>query len=178
MKQDDLNLFVVEIVNNRKSNSIVGIIYRHPSMCENRFNDIHLRNLIHKINNEKNKDIFIAGDFNFDLIKATSRQATSDFFELLTTNFLLPMILLPTKINSSSNTLIDNIFTNFFNPDIVSGNLTVSISDHLASFSIFPKDNQNHIPKKHNIFKQDRTNFKTDEDFMHFKEDFNNFDWN
>ena len=46
----------------------------------------------------------------------------------------------------------------------MSGNLTLAISDHLPSFTIFPKSNQNHIPKKHNLYKRDRTNFKEKED--------------
>ena len=87
------------------------------------------------------------------------------------------MILLPTKINSGTDTLIDNIFTNHFNPDTVSGNLTLAISDHLPSFSIFQKSNQNHIPKQHNFYKRDRTNFKEKEHFMLFMEDFINIDW-
>ena len=167
----------VEIVNKNKHNDIVGVIYRHPSMCDTDFIDNHMRGLIHKLSSEKNKNIFIAGDFNFDLIKASDHQQTADFYELLTSNFLLPMILLPTKINKGIDTLIDNIFTNFFNPDTVSGNLTLSISDHLPSFTIFPKSNQNHISKKHNIHKRDRTNFKDKEDYILFREDFNKLDW-
>ena len=69
----------VEIVNKNKSNNIVGVVYRYPSMCED-FNDNFLRNLIHKFHNENNKNIYIAGDFNFDLIKISDDQATADFF--------------------------------------------------------------------------------------------------
>ena len=42
----------------------------------------------------------------------------------MTSNFLLPTIKPLTKINTSNDTLIDNIFTNQFNPDITSGNHT------------------------------------------------------
>ena len=63
--------------------------------------------------------------------------------------------------------VIDNIFTNQINPDMLSGNLTVGISDHLISFFIIPNDNQNHLPKKHNLYTRktkdfDRTNFILD----------------
>ena len=71
------------------------------------------------------------------------------------------MILLPTKINSGIDTLIDNIFTNHYNPDTMSGNLTLAISDHLPLFTIFPKFNQNHIPKKHNLYKRDQRRLHT-----------------
>ena len=74
--------------------------------------------------------------------------ATSDFFDSLTSNFLLPMISLPTKINNVNDTLIDNIFTNQFVPEAVSGNITVGISDHLPSFAIIPNANQHHLQRK------------------------------
>ena len=53
----------------------------------------------------------------------------------------------------------------------------MAISDHIPSFTIFPKSNQNHIPKRHNLYKRDRSNFKDKEDFMLFREDFINIDW-
>ena len=37
-----------------------------------------------------------------------------------------------------SNTIIDNIFSNVINPDIILGNLTATISDHLLQFAIIP----------------------------------------
>ena len=52
----------------------------------------------------------------------------------MTSNFLLPTITLPTKINTSNDTLIDDIFANQLNPDIISGNQTVGISDHITTF--------------------------------------------
>ena len=77
----------------------------------------------------------------------------------MTANLLVPLILVPTKINSKNDTLIDNIFSNQFNSETVSGNLTVNFSDgHLPSFAIFPKPNQNHLPKKHNLYTRDIKN--------------------
>ena len=70
--------------------------------------------------------------------------------------------------NSISNTLIDNIFTSEVNPDIKSGNLTIGISDHLPSFVVIPKQNQKHLPKRHNLLKRDRKNFNKDEFVMDF----------
>ena len=84
-----------------------------------------------KLSTENNKKVSLAGDFNFDLIKASSNNETSDLFNIMTSNLLLSLITLPTKINTHSYTLIDNIFTNQFNPDFRTGNLTVGISDHL-----------------------------------------------
>ena len=73
---------------------------------------------------------------------------TFDFFNIMMSNFLQPLINIPTKINSTNDTIIDNIFANDLNPDTKSGNLSISISDHLPSFMIVPKQNQTHLPKK------------------------------
>ena len=85
----------------------------------------------------------------------------------------MPTITLPTKINSKNNTVIDNIFTSQYHPDLKSGNLLIGISDHLPSFLILPKTNQNHIPKKQNIFRRDMKNF----DRENFVLDFLDIDW-
>ena len=89
-------------------------------------------------------------------------------------NFLLPVITLPTKVNRDNNTLIDNIFTNHLHSDTKSGNLEINLSDgHLPSFLIMPKQNQNHQPKKHNIYTRSSKTF-IKEDFI---PDYNNINW-
>ena len=103
--------------------------------------------LFDKLSNE-NKKIFISGDFNFDLLNASKNNETFEFFNTMMSNFLLPVIILPTKINRGNNTLIDNIFTNHLNPDTKSGNLEINLSDgNLPSFVVIPRQNQNHLPK-------------------------------
>ena len=84
------------------------------------------------------------------------------------------LITLPTRITSSSKTLIDNIFSNSLNfPGKISGNFTVSISDHLPQFLIIPRVNY-HPPKKHKLFKQDTKRF----DKENFIAELINTDWN
>ena len=78
---------------------------------------------------------------------------TSNFYEKLTSNLIAPLITIPTKINTKNDTLIDNIFSNFLQSAIVSGNITVNFSGgHLPSFAIFPKSKSFNIPKKYNLF--------------------------
>ena len=74
-------------------------------------------------------------------------------------NCLLPLITIPTQINSGTNTLIDNIFTNHLHPDMKTGNLSIKISDHLPSFMIVPNQNQNHLPKTYNLYSHKSKNF-------------------
>ena len=96
--------------------------------------------------------MYKSGDFNFDLLNISSHDKTLNFFNIMTANFLLPLITLSTKINTVYDTLIDNIFTNQFHPEFETGNLAISISDQLPSFMVVSNSNQNHLPKKHNIY--------------------------
>ena len=85
---------------------------------------------------------------------------------------MLPTII-PSKINPKKNTIIDNIFTNQVHPDMLSANITLAISDHLPSFFIIPKDNQNHTPKKQNIYTRKTKNF----DKVNFVCDYLDINW-
>ena len=53
----------IEIVNPRKSNIIVGVIYRHPSMDLADFNCNYLNKLLENTSKEQ-KPNFLIGDFN------------------------------------------------------------------------------------------------------------------
>ena len=77
-----------------------------------------------------------------------------EYYDILTSHLFVPHITLPTRITSSSKTLIDNIFSN--DPDFstgVSGNFTFSISDHLPQFLILPGE-MKAPPSKHNILRR------------------------
>ena len=62
------------------------------------------------------------------------------FFNKTMSNFLLPVISIHTKINTVNDTLIDNIFTNEFHPDLISGNFTEDISDIILDYSYKEQD--------------------------------------
>ena len=58
-----------EIINPNGTNSIIGVIYRHPSGNSLDFLETHLKPLVqNKLSKEIiNKTVYIAGDFNYDL---------------------------------------------------------------------------------------------------------------
>ena len=87
---------------------------------------------------------------------------------------LLPYITLPTRITDRSQTLIDNIFSNSTSTNIISGNLTTSVSDHLPQFFIYPDFNKTFVPRKHNIHRRMTKNYEK----VSFYNDFINTDWN
>ena len=57
----------IEIVNLRKLNIIVGVIYRHPSMDLVDFNCNYLNKLLENVSKEQ-KSIFLLGSFNVNLL--------------------------------------------------------------------------------------------------------------
>ena len=77
----------------------------------------------------------------------------------MASNSFIPLILQPTRITSHSNTLIDNIFSNVIDPDIISGNLTATISDPLPQFSVIPNMFGNIPSNKSNIYERDWSKF-------------------
>ena len=96
----------------------------------------------------ENKHAFLLGDFNIDLMKIDIDEHTATFLDTLTSNFFVPHIH-PTRIIPHSKMLIDNIFSNTPNfSQRKSGNLTLSISDHLAQFLIIPVELGIYLKKK------------------------------
>ena len=91
---------------------------------------------IFEIASMERKQIFLLGDFNINLLNYNDHQP-NDFLIHLPDSFI-PYILHPTRITSHLKTLIDNIFSNFISPEIISGNITANISDHLPQFSFVP----------------------------------------
>ena len=83
------------------------------------------------------------------------------------------ILLSLTRITGRSRTLIDNILSNCIDPQITSGNLTSTISDHLPQFFIYPGLNKNFIPRKHNIYR--RNEMKLDKNKL--ISDFNSLNW-
>ena len=87
----------------------------------------------------ENKEVFLMGDFNINLLNYESNRETADFLNNMHSNSLVPYITLPTRITPRSKTLTDNIFFNEINEAAISRNLITDISDHHAQFLITPK---------------------------------------
>ena len=108
---------------------LIGAVYRSPSFPAIAFLD-PLEETLDKVNNE-HKPCLIGGDFNFDLLKHSTDDTSSNFVNLLASSGFLPCISLPTCITSQSSTLIDNFFCNDLSLVESSMVLLNDISDHL-----------------------------------------------
>ena len=124
--------------------------------------------------NKEDKKKYLLGDFNVDLLKIDDDSKSSKFFDTMTSNLFIPHIIHPTRITPKSKTLIDNIFSNATNYESgISGNITVSLSDHLAQFLIIPDECQ-HTEKKRNQFTREIKSF----DEENFMSDLSQIEWN
>ena len=126
----------IEIENSKGKNILVGLMYRPP----NSNFDIYCEDLeicFNKLSRE-NKQLYLMGDFNIDLLSANNYR--DRFLHLIYSNACYPHINKPTRINSNSSTLIDNIFSNIFDKDITTGLLYSEISDHLPIFLMCNND--------------------------------------
>ena len=140
-------------------------------MSISEFNNDYLINLLEKINLE-NKNVVLIGDYNINLLDYDISVDNSQFLNSMCSYSLFPTITQPTRITPKSRTLIDNIFINFHSPEVISGNITVSISDHLAQFISVPNLTKSNKPEK--VHKRCYKKFDKD----NFVEDISSVDWN
>ena len=135
-QNNEFQSYWIEIYNKNSSNIIVGVFYRHPKKLSNTSFSDNLNKTLDTIKNE-NKTIVITGDFNYDLLKIDHEPYAKQFIETLYNYQYQPCILEPTRIiNGNRPSLIDNIFLNTIDNNVVSGNITSPISDHLPNFLV------------------------------------------
>ena len=136
----------------------MGVIYRHASMDLTDFDCNYLNKLLENIS-KKQKSIFLIGNFNVNILNYNKHNQTNEFLNSLASNSLIPLILQQTRITSHSSTLIDNIFSNVIDLDVISGNLNATITDHLSQFAIVPNMFGNILGNKSNIYERGWSKF-------------------
>ena len=129
LKRNQVGSTFIEIINTKKAKIVVGCTYKNLNIDVIEFNN-HLNQMLEKVSKEQ-KQIFLLGDFNINLVNCNVHQPINDFLDSLASKSIIPYILKPTRLTSFSETLIDNIFPNILSSGIISGNLTATISDHL-----------------------------------------------
>ena len=117
-----------------------------------------INQLLDKISKEQ-KQFFLLGDFNINLLNYNEHQPTNEFLDSLASNSIIPYILQPTRLTSQCKTFIDNIFSNVLSCETISGNITATISDHLPQFLFAPNVLSNPLCNKSNILERDWSKF-------------------
>ena len=132
---ETIEYLFVEITVPHGKNIIVGFVYRPPNqntaLFLDKFNDI-----LSRISKD-NKQCYVMGDFNLDLLQYNHHTPTQEFIDTLFSHAFIPLISNPTRLTSYSATLIDNIFTNNLSQNVLNGIALNDSSDHLPVLLIF-----------------------------------------
>ena len=114
---------------------ILGSIYRPPNTDATEFTS-RMQKVIGRARKRTNH-LAIGLDHNLDLLKCELHNPTQSFMEMLYESNMIPTITKPTRITTSSATLIDNILINVeLSGSTTSGIIEDNISDHLPCFNI------------------------------------------
>ena len=166
-KSKEIESSFMQIIAPKKKNTILGCIYKHPNVSVGEFTDGFLEPLLEKLAFEK-KEVILMGDFNINLLNCNIDKNTSDYVDTLYSHAFFPTINSPMQITANSKTLIDNIFYNDVTKNIISGNITASISDHLTQFLLI--SNQNPSSKNQMLNTDEKRSFRNINS-MAFEED-------
>ena len=129
----------------------MGVIYRHPSIDLTHFNSNYLNKLLKNISKNQ-KSILLLRDFYVNLLNYNEHNLVNGFLDSLASNLFIPLVLQPTRINSHSNIVIDNISSKIIDSVLMLVNLTATISDHLPQCAIIPNMFGNTASNKSNIY--------------------------
>ena len=114
----------VKVENTNDKNYLFCCEYRHPNLDVDVFTS-HLQLILPKLTN---KQVFIMGDFNINLLYCDGHAPTNDFINNLFSYNFLPCTNHPKRISEHSSTIIDNIFISLVNANVISGNILTQIS--------------------------------------------------
>ena len=123
----------LDLGNNKKC--IVGVIYIHPKQKLSEFCK-SFESTIEKLNSRKLM-YYIGGDFNADLLKSNSDINIKDFMNLTYILGCIPLITHPTRITTTSSTILDHVYTNNVVGEHKSFILVEDVSDHLPVMVCF-----------------------------------------
>jgi len=147
---------------------MIRCVYEHPSANSEEFT-LKFEELLKEMNFNR-YDAYILGDMNIDLLKHHTHHQTGRYLDMLYSHDLLPVITKPTRITNHTAALIDHIYTNTVK-SLVSGILTVDISDHLPVFCMVDIKLKK---QNHQMCFRDYSTFNTDSYFH----DVYAIDWN
>ncbi len=109
-----------------------------------------------EIINQERKKCTLLGDFNLDLLKYNLHDKTNAFIENIFSLGYIPQITKPTRITTSSATLIDHIYTNNILSRPINGIVINDVADHFGIFHIEQHKNKNtHAKQIHKRFFSD-----------------------
>ena len=164
VQTDNFESVWVEIKNKNSKNIICGCIYRHPRNDMDDF--LMYMEKVLKTCQDENKELYICGDFNINLLKIESVGSYLKFYNILNTHGILPFIIHPSRVvEGQLPSLIDNIFSNNYQQYILSGNIYFTLSEHFSQFASVMREKID--VKKISMFGRNYSKFSEE----HFRDD-------
>ena len=169
----DNESLVIEIINERSKNTIINTSYRPPNGMIKPFKT-HLKHIFEK-NARSNKKLFCVGDYNLNCLDYNENTKVKNFFNLLFSYGMIPIINKPTRVTNKSATAIDNIFINsLYNNSLETGIIKTDISDHFPIFMAINNFDLSNYPSKLSFSKR----IINDKCVTEFKNELANTNWN
>ena len=128
----------IELKNNFHKAVVIGNIYRPPRDIK-----INYQTFIGGLTpilsafEKRNAEVFLAGDFNIDLLQVNRKSIFCEFFDLLTSFSFYPKVTLPTRLSKSKGSLFDNFFVKLSDKTNSSSACILTRSDHFPYFIAF-----------------------------------------
>ena len=142
-------------------------VYRLPCYLSEDINlfTIEFSNFLRSVKHI-NSSVFICGDFNINLLLISSNRHFADYFDNVISTGFFPKITLPTRIQESSSTLIDQIWSNNLEENIksTSGIIINDISDHKMIFTFI--ENTAYVEKHEKYIKVEHKNQSSVKNFV------------
>ena len=157
---ENFEVVTIEVQLNEKKNKkvTVGCMYRAPNTNFESFN----QKFCEYMYIVKNKTFYLCGDLNINLLNYEKHADTNIFFNNLFSFGMCPLINKPSRITKDSATLIDNIFSNNIESNLLSGLLISDITDHLPGFCCSKKTTSNNkVENVRNVFERRLVNDTT-----------------
>ena len=117
----------------KEKNVVIGVICRPPNTDIAEFNR-YMTEVLHKMKSD-NKMVACLGDYDISLMNIGPHGPSQEFAEIMYSFSMYPCITKPTRVTTTSASLIDNIFCNNM-PDssLFTDIQYATISDHFPIF--------------------------------------------
>lgn len=137
-----------EILCVRRKRDIFSVLYRPPGGNVEVF--LNFLETLFCFANEEGCTLFLGGDVNINLLEQT--RLRDEFLTLLTSNNFCNVIVPPTRVTTTSSTLIDVFVTNCEESLISAGVLGYGLSDHLPIIMFIHKT----VPQATELVNEDK----------------------
>ena len=136
LESDCLEMVCVEICPEKAKNTIFAVMYKPPSMNQEKFISGLEQEFLAKLDDERVKDLIIMGDFNADVIALKPCKYTRKLMQTTRLHGLSQLVKEPTRVTEFTSTAIDLVFVNNTHRIVSHGVQEFGASDHSVTFAV------------------------------------------